>query len=256
MLYSLKELDGFVLAALDGDIGHAKEAYFDDQHWTIRHLVADTGGWLTGRKVLISPHAVRGIDRARHRIEVALERAQIESAPDIDTSRPVSRQHEIEIYDHYGWPYWWRGGSLWGATAYPLAETVLAPPALGAGLPPDVAEQMQAQHAAADPHLRSSAEVIGYGIEARDGAIGHVGDFLLEARSWAIRWAVVDTGHWLPGRQVLIAPQWLEDIDWADRRARVPVTRAVVESSPPYRHGEPLHEDHFQRVQRHFERSE
>jgi hypothetical protein len=256
MTYSIRDLDGFALAAIDGEIGHAKEAYFDDQYWTIRYVVADTGSWLTGRKVLISPHAIRGIDRTQRRIDVALERSRIESAPDIDTARPVSRQHEIALYNHYGWPYWWRGSSLWGATAYPLAEAVLAPPAPAAGVPLDAAVQVQAQHGAGDPHLRSSAEVIGYGVEARDGAIGHIHDLLFDPQSWTIRYAVVDTGHWLPGRQVLIAPQWLEHIDWAARRARVRATRAAVESSPPYRHGEPLHEDHFQRVQRHFERSE
>lgn len=257
MPYSLKQLNGFTLVALDGEIGHAKEAYFDDRHWTIRQLVVDTGGWLTGRKVLISPHAVRRIDHARRCIEVALERGQVETAPDIDTARPVSRQHEMAIYDHYGWPYWWSGGSLWGVSALPtLAGTVLTPPSSGAGLPPGIAEQMRAQRADDDPHLRSSAEVTGYHIEASDGSIGHIDDFLFDERSWSIAFVIVDTGHWLSGRQVLIAPRWIEHIDWGERRARVRLSRAAVESSPPYQRGEPLREDQFLRVQRHFERSE
>lgn len=256
MPYSLKELNGFALAALDGDVGHAREAYFDDEHWTIRHIVVDTGGWLTGRKVLISPHAILRIDADRRCIEVALERGRIETAPDIDTARPVSRQHEISIYDHYGWPYWWSGGSLWGATAHPLAGAVLAPPSPGAGLPPGMAEQLQAQGSAGDPHLRSSAEVIGYHVEASDGEIGHIDDFLFDERSWSIVFAVVDTGNWLPGRQVLIAPRWIERIDWGERRAWVRLTRAAVESSPPYQPGTPRQKDAFLKVQRHFERSE
>jgi hypothetical protein len=265
MPYSLKELDGFALVALDGEIGHAKEAYFDDRHWTIRHLVVDTGGWLTGRKVLVSPHAVRRIDRDGRCIEVALERRRVETAPDIDTARPVSRQHEMALYDHHGWPYWWSGDALWGRTAYPVvAGTVLAPPPSGAGLPPSITERMRAQRADDDPHLRSSAEVTGYHIEASDGSIGHIDDFLFDEHSWSIAFVVVvvvvvvvvDAGHWLPGRQVLIAPRWIEHIDWGERRARVRLSRAAVESSPPYRRGEPLREDQFLRVQHHFERSE
>ncbi|NML17811.1 PRC-barrel domain-containing protein [Azohydromonas caseinilytica] len=256
MLCSIKELAGLPLAATDGDIGHATEAYFDDLRWVIRHLVVDTGGWLTGRKVLIAPQAIQGIDRARHRIEVALARGQIEAEPDIDTARPVSRQHEIAIYDHYGWPYWWQGDSMVDTTAHALAGMVLAPPSPGAGLPPGAAAQVEAESAQDDPHLRSSTEVVGYHVAARDGDIGHIADFLFDERTWAIAFAVVDTGHWLAGRQVLIEPRWIERIDWAGRKVWVQLTRAAVESSPRYRHGEPLQEEQFRKVQRHFESSE
>ena len=57
MLRSIEQLFGNKLGASDGEIGHAKDFYFDDQHWAVRYLVAETGNWLTSRKVLISPHA-------------------------------------------------------------------------------------------------------------------------------------------------------------------------------------------------------
>jgi len=55
MLSKVKTLEGYKLNSLDGEIGEVEEFYFDDQHWTIRYLVANTGTWLTGRTVLIFP---------------------------------------------------------------------------------------------------------------------------------------------------------------------------------------------------------
>lgn len=253
MLFSTKELDGFPLAARDGEIGHAREVYFDDQHWAIRHLVVDTGGWLSGRKVLVSPHAVESLDRPNHRIDVALRREQVEQAPDIDTERPVSRQQQMAYDDHYGYPYWWSGGGLWGAAAYPLAIGALALPAAANSQTDELAQRVEAERADADPHLRSSAEVIGYDIEARDGGIGHIVDFLFDERSWQIRFVVVDTRNWLPGRLVLIAPASIERIEWSGRRAHVRLSREAVKSSPGYDRGANLRDDDIVRIQRHYE---
>ena len=55
MLRSIKQLHGAKLGASDGEIGHVKDFYFDDQNWAVRYVVADTGSWLPGRQVLISP---------------------------------------------------------------------------------------------------------------------------------------------------------------------------------------------------------
>jgi len=235
MLCSTKELRDYHPAARDGEIGRVRDVLFDDQQWGIRHLVIDTGGWLTGRAVLVSPHAIEGLDRAQRRIQVALSRKQIQNAPGIETDQPVSQQHEAAYYDYYGFPYYWAGTGLWGAAAYPMAGAGLA-----AALPPDgavpreAAERARAEQASGDSHLRSSNEVTGYDIAARDGHIGHVDDFLFEDRSWQIRYAVVDTRNWLPGRLVLISPQWIESIDWAEHAAHVRLTHEAIKSSPPY----------------------
>lgn len=100
MLCSIKELDGFTLNAQDGEVGRVREVYFDDERWGIRHLVVETGGWLSGRKVLISPHSISAIDRRGKRLDVALTCKQIEGAPDIDTDKPVARQNEASYNDY------------------------------------------------------------------------------------------------------------------------------------------------------------
>ena len=63
VLQSINQLYDDRIGALDGDVGHVEDLYFDDRSWAVRYLVTDTGSWLAGRKVLISPHAFGGLDR-------------------------------------------------------------------------------------------------------------------------------------------------------------------------------------------------
>src|SRR5580692_8482045 len=104
MAQSIKQLYGKELGATDGEIGHVKDFYFDDQNWTIRYLVVDTGSWLSGRQVLISPHALGRLDQGEKILRVNLTRKQIEESPSIAMHKPVSRQYEEEYYKYYGWP--------------------------------------------------------------------------------------------------------------------------------------------------------
>ena len=51
MFYRATKLRDYRLNALDGEIGKVKDDYFDDRYWTTRYLVADTGHWLSSRKM-------------------------------------------------------------------------------------------------------------------------------------------------------------------------------------------------------------
>lgn len=104
MLQSIKQLSGKKLGASDGDIGHVKDFYFDDQTWAVRYVIADTGNWLPGRQVLISPYAFGGLHQAEKVLRVNLTRKQIENSPAIESHKPVSRQYEEEYHRYYGWP--------------------------------------------------------------------------------------------------------------------------------------------------------
>ncbi len=240
------------IGATDAEVGKVKDAYFDDQHWAVRYLVVDTGGWLSGRKVLISPLSINETDWNARLIHVNLTRDQVQSAPDIDTDKPVSRQHETEYFDHYGYPYYWAGPAMWGPTSFPAGTGA----ALGQ-VPPPVNPEMLAQREqqSHDPHLRSASEVIGYHIEASDGAIGHVDDFLFDDEDWSLRYVVVDTRNWLPGRQVLVSAEWVEDVSWSERRAYVGLSREEVRSSPEYDRDLLISADDEERLYRHYNRT-
>jgi len=105
MLNKVKTLKGYKLKCIDGEIGKVKEFYFDDHHWTIRYLVADTGNWLVGRQVLISPYALDGVNNEDQYIIINLTKNQIENSPSLDSDKPISRQYEKNYYTYYGGLY-------------------------------------------------------------------------------------------------------------------------------------------------------
>ena len=148
-----------------------EEAFFDDHAWTIRYLVVDTGGWLSGRNVLISPYSVQQPLRPGQPIDVALSRQQVKDSPDIDTHQPVSRRAERQYNSYYAYPEYWVGDGLW-----PMGPIPLLPPPL----PPDpnapAAAVADDDVPPEDVHLRSSAAVDGHNIQATDESIGHVRD--------------------------------------------------------------------------------
>jgi hypothetical protein len=226
MLQSIKQLYGNKLGASDGEIGHVKDFYFDDQNWAIRYLVADTGTWLPGRQVLISPHAFGSLHRAGQLLLVNLTRKQIEDSPSIESHKPVSRQYEEEYYRYYGWPYYWEGSGLWGLSGFPILELPPNP------LPSEPANAIGPQPERADAHLRSTQAVDGYHLQASDGIIGHVCDFMIEPQSWAIRQLVIKTGHRFSGKEVQIPTSQVDRISYEKSTVFVNLTSEAVQQSP------------------------
>jgi hypothetical protein len=175
MLQNARDLHGLTIRAKDGELGSVEQFYFDDDTWAIRYLVVNTGGWLCGRPVLISPISVIGQpDWQSKRLDVSLTKKQVENSPDIDTRQPVSRQHEIEYLGYYGYPFYWGGSDLWGPASYPAGLLAVL-----AAAPSKTVTQARAGKKLTDSHLRSSQEVTGYFIEASDGEIGHLDGFVV-----------------------------------------------------------------------------
>lgn len=231
MLHSIKKMQGYTVLAEDGEIGRVADFYFDDDSWVIQYLVVDTGNWLQNRKRLLSPLVLKQPDWESARFPVSLTQAEVENSPDIETEKPISRQQQIQLHNYYMWPMYW---SVPGGVYY-------------VGMPPEaipiLAEDEEAE--SAESHLRSADELQGYLLQARDGDIGHVEDFIVDDESWSINYMVVDTCTWLPGRQVLIAPAWIETVDWASARVQVDLLRETVRNSPRYDPSQPI-EDEYQ----------
>jgi len=188
MLRSLKQLYGHKLGASDGEIGKIKDFYFDDQNWAIRYFVADTGNWLTGRKVLISPQSLASPAAFGKSVDVGLTRRQIEKTPPIESQKPVSRQYEEDYYKHFGWPYYWKGDDARMIGPQPEPEG----------------------------HLHSTQAVNGYLVRVNDETVGHVCNFMIDTESWTIGQLVVKTGHRLSGKDILMPTKQVERISHAD----------------------------------------
>ncbi len=229
MFRNANTLQGSTIKGTDGEIGRVEDVYFDDETWAIRYLVVDTGSWLTSRKVLISPHSLTRPLGTSPIIDVSLTRECVKNSPEIDTHRPVSRQHEREYLGYYGYPTYW-GGGLGPLSAYPMMPSAV---------PPDYAERHETREPEANPedaHLRSIKHVSGYHVEASDESIGHVDGFIFDCESLVIRYLIVDTRNWWPGgRKVLVATHWIDRIDWNERKVHTTLTRKAVKASPEYR---------------------
>ncbi len=241
MLRSVKQLHGHAIEATDGEIGSVREMYFDDEKWTVRYIVVETGKWLIGRKVLLSPESFRRPLAADGGLAVELTREQVKNSPDIATHRPISRQQETELLAYYGYaPYWGMGG-LAAVDMIPTLPAVSPiPPHMGVA-PTGSGVSEDSKVRAEDSHLRGSAEVSGYSIEAQDGSLGHVEDFLFGDDEWTIHYLVVDTRNWWPGgRKVLVATRWIDAIDWPERKVMVTLDRDEIKRSPEYRENGPI----------------
>jgi uncharacterized protein YrrD len=241
MLSKAKTLKGYKLNSLDGEIGKVKEFYFDDRHWTIRYLVADTGNWLTGRQVLISPYALVAVIREKQHIGIDLTKKQIEDSPSLNSDKPVSRQFEEEYYGYYGWPMYWGGPYVWGSSPYVVRDREKWKKANQGGK-------------AWDSHLRSTHDVSGYHIQAADGEVGHVEDFIIDDETWAIRYLIIDTRNWWPGKKVLVSPQWIERVSWSESKVFVNVSRETIKQSPEYTEESLLTRDYETGLHRHYNR--
>jgi hypothetical protein len=246
MLKLTSRIKDLILHASDGEIGHIEEFYFDDDTWTVRYFVVNTGSWLTGRLVLISPVHVNRIDWNGKQVMLSLTKTQIENSPNIDTHRPVSRQLEADFYDYYGTSYYWGGASLAGVGPFPsdlagIAASVKAQTAAGEGT-------------SVDSHLRSTAAVEGYGIAASDGDIGHAHDFIVDDETWKIRYVVVDTRNWLPGKKVLVSVEWIEEVNWLDSMISVAAAKETIRSAPEYLESRDVTPEYEALLHLHYER--
>jgi sporulation protein YlmC with PRC-barrel domain len=238
MLRSALEIRGYRIRTTDGEIGKAHDLYFDDAEWRVRYLVVDTGRWLPGRRVLVSPVSLGRPDWSSQVVPVTLNCEQIEKSPPVAADEPVSRQLEHALVTHFGWPMYW-------APPSPTNPGAAGTPPIS---PAPQVEREQAQTGGgahgADPHLRSLREVTGYSILAQDGEVGHVEDFVIDDEAWAVRYIVVDTRNWLPGRRVILAPHWFEAFDWQSSKAIVELSRQTVKESPHYDPDQPVNRDY------------
>lgn len=240
MLRTVEHLRGLKIRATDDEIGKVDEFFFDDERWTIRYMVVDTGNWLISEPVLISPRSVREVDWDDRRVEVSLTREQVKEAPSIASDRPVSRQMELEHAAYYNYDPYWYGPGLWGGTGFPYYAGGVAgytPVPLAATEREREIErdrQRDIEGPQGDSHLRSTREVHGYHIRANDGEIGHVTDFVMDDETWAMRYFVIDTRNWWPGKKVLLAPAWVDAVNWGDRTVDVDLPREAIKSAPEY----------------------
>jgi len=225
MEHNIDSLIGYNLGATDDVVGEVTAFFFEDNSWVIRYIVVKTGNWLSGRKVLIPPDALKKTAWQNGLFPVNLTKTQIEKSPEIDTDKPVSRQQETELYGHYEWENYWgsgfyAGGSMDGPAPFPVLDRQAT-----------LKSDMKDEQAKDDLHLRDTGRVIGYHVHASNGDIGHINDFIIDDKDWHIKFVVVDTHNWFGGIKVLIPVSHIKAFEWLESKLVLDITIAAVENS-------------------------
>lgn len=210
MLRSILSLKNFTMRASDGEIGKVKDFYFDDHTWALKYLVVETGNWLMGKKVLISTAALHAPIWDEHTFPVDLTIDQVKNSPDIDTEKPVTREQEYNLNQHYSWP--WDGGGI-GFMTTGMVGGVVAPDV-------PLSERVENEFdndehgPRRDKHLRSFKQVHDFELRGTDKNIGEVHDFLLDDSRWTLPFIVAETGSWYAGKKLLLSTRFVDKIEW------------------------------------------
>lgn len=217
ILKSMRDIQGYVLVAQDGEIGLCTDFLFDDKYWAIRYVIVNTQTWLPDRKVLVSPISIVSADKITRTLNVSLTKDQIIESPSLNANAPVSRQYEIAFNTYFDWEHYWVGGGVWGSHNYPHF------------LYQDKKKRKIPEVTEDGPNLRSTMEVWGYHIQATDKEIGFIEDFILDVDSWIIDYLVIDTSNWLPdSKRSVFSPEWINLVNWGQREVFVDLTSEQI----------------------------
>jgi PRC-barrel domain. len=253
MIKTAQSLKNLELRARDGVLGKVKDLYVDDEHWTLRYLVVETGTWLNSRKVLVAMSVVDAPDWEASLLPVNLTQDQVRNSPSLDTERAVNREDEENLRIHYGWPAYWTGTGYPGgvmAGPLPMVEAPVLPPVPATAQAALTANPAVRTAPHGDPHLRRVGAVQGYRLEATDGAIGHIDDLLLDDLTWTVRYLVIDPRNWLPGSKVVVSPDWISSVSWSRSRVYIDLTREAIKAAPTYEPDAPWDEDYIRSLGR------
>lgn len=230
MLQAVRKFIKMKVRGTDGICGHIQDIYFDEEKWTLRYFLLDTGGWLPGKLVLISPLAIDDIDFKNKILEVNLSKDQIDKCPNPSEHAPITRQMEENYANYYEYPHYWPGMGIWPAVGYDLAyysrfqnhgHT-------------DQETQSLKNKKIKDQHLRTANELKSYSLVAIDGKFGHLEDFIVDDETWELRYLVIDTINWWPSKVIILSPQWIEKIDWVELEIILGLDKVKIKNSPLY----------------------
>jgi len=227
MLYQMSNLAGMDVIASDGNVGYIRDIYFDDASWRVRYFVVDAGR--PERRVLLSPEAIARIDPEQRHAVFNLTSQQVQESPDYHAHEPISRRMEMDVRNYFGWPVYWPQGAEETRAAISLIGEV-------------------------EPTLRSGDAVIGYYVHAQDGDIGHIDDFLIDDATWEVRYLIIDTRNWVPGKKVVIAPEWVMEIDWVQTKVHIDLDRTQIQNSPEFDPNVPMSREYEEKLYGHYHR--
>lgn len=241
---NLSDVESYKVVASDGDVGSVVGFLLDDERWTVRYLVVETGGFVGGRRLLVSPIGFRKRPNPHGRFHLGMTIDKVQKSPSIDLTQPISRKQEREFNDYNRYPPYWGLKGLWGAGAHPSALVMRQ----------GSSETLGDTNAAMECRLRSDKDLRGLEVQGRDGEIGRISDFIIDAETWEVRYWVVATGSWWPEHRVLIAPQWATLTSATEQSLHVDISRESFMTGPAWNPAVPIGREYETRLYGHYAR--
>ncbi len=198
MLVSLKGMFGLPVVALDGKAGKVNDFLFDDQFWSIRYVVAETGSWLHSRSATVPAVLMLPLRRDRGPVQLEMTVKEVLNGSATGVPRTVSGRYRVAIQQWLFMPHRWRPETATAASTFPQ---VLASVRAGE---------------LANANLRSVREVIGYRIQGLDRTLGTVDDFRVD-ETWTVRGLSIRQGVWPFRRLAELRPNFIEGLSWLSK---------------------------------------
>lgn len=222
MLRSMYERLNYRTEARDGIVGSLDDFLMDDRTWAIRYAVIDTGKWLPGRKIIMAHSGMGEPDWPSRTIPLNVTKAEIEAAPTLAQARPVSRQYEEYLFQHYNWaPYWGPGAA--GGMGFPVTSNETA-----------ATSPRSDEFKKGDPHLRSFNELRGYKLVAHGEKAGRIDNFMCYDETWEIPFLVASVGGWFHQKSLMVPTSHISNISFPDREMDIRLDREALAHLPMY----------------------
>ena len=201
MLRLANYLIGSRVHGSDGGSGHVHDLYFDEHSWGVRHVVVDTGYWLAGRHVVVSPQSIVSVNWSRREFETLLTGENTDGSHAVKRLPAASSEHHMTLDEYFNVLFFWTSGDL----VSPVASTV-------AGSDGCLAD---------NSYLHSVRGVLNYSVRAADAEVGHVRDVVIDDQSWAVNAILVDRRRQLSSDRLIIPSGSVESISWPELSMRV-----------------------------------
>jgi sporulation protein YlmC with PRC-barrel domain len=186
------------IQAIDGELGKLSDLYLDDRSWQVQYLVVELGSWFKSKRVLISPSALAEYDGSS--LKVHLTKHEISTCPDSNADKPVSLQEKEHSDARYTMV------QSYGVTSGLNMVLPFVPPG------PDDDARINSRW---NRHLRSSRRLSRYTLCTEDGADGSIKDFLVDDRTWNIRYVIFRLSAPHNGPDRLLETKKINTIEWA-----------------------------------------
>ena len=238
MYRSLKQIQHYSLLTKNEEACKLEDLFFNETTWKTQYLVVKTGSFFSARNVLLNPVIVEKIIDADKKIQLLISNDHVKKCPSVNSVLPISLEAELLLAKYWEW--------------IPKDAEGPLPPEAGHSIEVEAeTESKDLSERAAESKLRSYEEVKGYTIYAPDGHFGHIEDFLFDD-DWLIRYAVVDTRNWIPGKRVLLPVGQIEEVKWAEHSLHVEASCELVKSAPAYDESKGVTPEDEEAVRNHF----